>query len=321
MQFQIFVNILKPKKSIAMKTLSLNRIIIAALAVMLTTFFISCQKENSLDDSAGTETVTEEEAKVYSDESVQAEASFDDVEDISMIAAEEEGEASVYGRSESGRYLPVFAELRVRLGSCATITVTPNDHTYPKTITIDFGPNGCLCADGKYRRGAIVIHLTAPIRRPGAVMTITFVDFYLNRAHIEGTKVVSNLSSDGNIKFTVQVVGGKVTFPNGRGYQYNGIKYVKQIEGGGTRQIRDDVYSIEGRSKTEFNNGLTVNLNTESRLIKKVVCPWISNGVLKIKINSLVLYLDFGAPHNGDCDNKALLSWNNGNNQLLITLP
>ncbi|HRG25574.1 MAG TPA: hypothetical protein PLL23_14320, partial [Chitinophagaceae bacterium] len=144
---------------------------------------------------------------------------------------------------------------------------------------------------------------------------------YLNRAKIEGTKIVTNLSENGNIKFTVQVVGGKVTHPNGRGYKYDGIKYVKQIEGGATRQLRDDVYSLEVRSKTEFNNGLTINLNTESPLIKKMICPWISNGTLKIKINSRILFLNYGAPSNGDCDNKALLTWNNGNNHRLITLP
>lgn len=293
----------------------MNKISLAAIAVLFSTvIFTSCQKENSAATSSD---ITEEQAATYSDESTQAEASFDDVEDVGMIAAEEEGIASEGGRG----YMPLFEELRLRLGPCATITVTPNDSTYPKTITIDFGPVGCLCADGKFRRGAVVIHLTAPIRRPGAVMTITFVDFYLNRAHIEGTKIVSNLSENGNIKFTVQVVDGKVTFPNGRGWQYNGLKFVAQIEGGATRTVRDDVYKIEGRSKTEFNSGLTVNLNTEAPLIKKVVCPWISNGTLKIKINSRVLFLDYGAPSNGDCDNKALLTWNNGNNHRLITLP
>lgn len=293
-----------------MRTMFTNRITIAAIAALFVLVLYSCQKENSLSNST---VVTEEEAAVYSDESAQAEASFDDVEDVSMIAAEEEGTAS------TGRNLP-FNELRLRLGPCATITVTPNDSTYPKTIVIDFG-DGCICADGKFRKGAIILHLTGPIRRSGSVLTITFRNFFLNRAHIEGTKIISNLSENGNIKFTVQVVGGKVTFPNGRGYQYNGLKYVRQIEGGSTTIVRDDVYSIEGRSKTEFNNGITVVLNTESPLIKKVVCPWISDGTLKIKINERVLFLDYGAPNNGDCDNKALLTWNNGNNQRLITLP
>jgi hypothetical protein len=305
-----------------MKTLSINRITIAAFAMMFSLVLFSCQKESSLSKPAA-DPVTEEEAVNLSDESTQAEASFDDVEDVSATAAEEEGDAAVYGRGENtteGLYLPTFEELRLRIGHCATVTVVPNDNTYPKTVTIDFG-DGCLCADGKFRKGAIIIHLTGPIRRAGSVMTITLRNFFLNRAHIEGTKTFSNLSENSNIKFTVQVVGGKITFPNGRGYSYNSLKYVRQIEGGSTRPCRDDVYSIEGRSKTEYNGGLTVTLDTESPLIKKVACPWINKGVLKIKINSRVLFLNYGAPNDGDCDNKALLTWNDGNNQRLIILP
>jgi hypothetical protein len=304
-----------------MKTFSINRISIAAIAIMFTVVLYSCQKENSLNNSSTT--VTEEQSTVYSDESTQTEASFDDVEDVSMTAAQEDATASGFsGRPEgdSMHYAPLFEELRLRIGQCATITVTPNDSTYPKKITIDFG-DGCIGADGKFRKGAIYIYLTGPIRKSGSVMTITFHDFFLNRAHIEGTKTVSNLSENGNIIYTVQVTGGKVTLPNGRGYSYEGLRYVKQIEGGSTHIVRDDVYSIEGRSKTTFNNGVTINLNTETPLIKKVACPWISDGKLKIVINDRVLFLDYGAPNNGDCDNKALLSWNNGSNSKLITLP
>lgn len=296
-----------------MKTFSISRLSLAVIAVALTSFLFSCQKENS---QSLTTDITDEQATTYSEESIQADASFDDAEDLSMIAADEEGEASG-GR---GGYNPLFVELRLRLGPCATVTVTPNDSTYPKTVTIDFG-SGCICADGKFRSGIINIHLTGPIRRSGSVMTITFDNYHLNRALIEGTKVVSNLSANGNIKFTVQVVNGAVTFPGGRGWQYEGLKYVAQIEGGSTATVRDDVFKIEGRSQTRFNFGPTVTLNTETPLIKKVVCPWVSNGTLKIKINARLFYLDFGAPDNGACDNKALLSWNNGNNQRLITLP
>lgn len=301
-----------------MKTLSRSFSLITASAVLLLFVLISCKKENS---AAVADPLTEEEAVTYTDESSQTAASFDDVEDVSMIAADEEGDASVYGRgTETSRLFP-FTQLRLRLGSCADITVSPNDSTYPKTVTIDFGPDGCLCLDGKFRRGAIVIHLTAPIRRPGAVMTITLDSFYLNRAHIEGTKILSNLSENGNIKFTVQVVGGKVTYPNGRGYQHEGIKYVKQIAGGATRELLDDIYTFEKRSQTIFNNGVTITMNTDSALVKKMICPWVSNGILKVKINSRIFYLNFGAPNNGECDNKALLTWNDGNNQRLITLP
>jgi hypothetical protein len=294
-----------------MKLFSIKWVSIAVVLLFAIVLY-SCQKDNT----ASTTPVTEEEAVTYADESTQAEASFDDVEDIGRVAAEEEGEVS----APNGRFFP-FQQLRLRLGPCAVITVTPNDSTYPKTVTIDFPGEGCWCADGKHRKGTIVIHFTAPIRRAGSVVTISLHDFFLNRAHIEGTKVITNLSANGAIKYTVQVAGGKVTLPNGRGYKYDGLKAVGQIDGSTTPNFLDDVYRIEGRSKTEFNNGVTVNLNTESPLIKKVACDWINNGTVKIKINDRVLFLDFGAPANGDCDNKALLTWNNGNNQRLITLP
>ena len=294
-----------------MKLISINRISIAVVFVLVTALF-SCQKENS---SSSNQQVTEEDAVTLSDESTEADASFDDVEDISMQAADEEGVTSA-----GGRLFP-FVHLRFRLGPCAVITVTPNDSTYPKTVTIDFPGDGCWCADGKHRKGTITLFFTGPIRHSGSVLTITLTNFYLNRAHVEGTKTISNLSENGAIKFTVQVTGGKVTFPSGRGYKYEALKYKAQIDGSATNDVSDDVYKIEGRSKTEFNNGLTITLDTETPLIKKVACDWISDGTLKIKINSRVLFLDFGAPNNGDCDNQALLTWNNGNNHRLITLP
>ena len=298
-----------------MKFLSPNRAVIALFTAMFTLILFSCKKENSTANDISNESPLEEETAVYADESVQAAASFDDVEDIGMIAAGEEATVS----AESGRGFP-FTELRLRLGICAKIDVTPNDSTYPKTITIDFG-DGCICADGKFRKGAIILHLTGPLRKPGSVVTITLREFYLNRAHIEGTKIISNLSENGNIKFTVQVVGGKLTLPNGRGYSVESLKHVRQTAGGATRIVLDDVFAIEGRYGIQFNNGVKITLNTETPLVKKVICPWISDGLLKIKINDRTLFLAYGAPNNGACDNKGLLTWNNGNNHRLITLP
>jgi len=289
-----------------------TQIIGAALAVSVSFILFSCQKEG-----AGTiQAVSGQDAAVYSEESTQAESSYDDVTDIGMTAASEESVAA----APNGRYLPLFEILRLRIGASATITITPNDDTYPKTIVIDFG-DGTECRDGKWRKGAIILHLTGPIRRPGSVLTITFRDFYLNRAHIEGTKVISNLSENGAIKFKVDVIDGKVTWPNGRGYTYQAMKIYTQVEGADTDTCLDDVYHIEGRSKTQFANGTTIVLNTQTALVKKLACPWISKGVLKININDFVLLLDFGAPNDGNCDNKALLTWNSGANEKLITLP
>jgi hypothetical protein len=56
-----------------------------------------------------------------------------------------------------------------------------------KTITIDFGMVA-LGLDGKFRSGAIVIHLTAPLRRAGSVVTITFRNYFVNRVHLGRNK-------------------------------------------------------------------------------------------------------------------------------------
>jgi hypothetical protein len=298
-----------------MKMLSLSRISIAALSFLLAAFLFSCQKESSQTSSS---TTTDEEVVASTEESTQAEASFDDVADVSMVAADEEDAASTSGIN-GGHFFPSFHELRSLIGDCATITVYPNDSTYPKTITIDFG-DSCLGRDGKVRKGQIVLHLTGPIRHPGSVLTITFVNFYLNNAHLEGTKIISNLSEDHTIKFTVQVVGGKVTWPGGRGFTYESFKYKKQIEGMDTRTSLDNVFQITGQAEIEFKSGLEIKISTVDPLIKKVICPWISNGTLKINANAREFKLDYGFPHNGDCDNKALLTWNNGNSQRIILL-
>jgi hypothetical protein len=307
-----------------MKTITVNRIYVALTATIFTFLLFACQKENSLAGNTAT-TVTEQQAADLSDESTQADAGFDDVTDIGMVAADEDNAASQLGDNgrnadNTGRYFPSFRELRAIIGDCATITVSPNDSTYPKTITVDFG-DSCRGRDGKLRSGKIVMYLTGPIRRPGSVLSITFVNFYLNHIKLEGTKTISNLSENGIIKFTVQVTGGKVTFPNGRGYSYESFKYKKQIEGMSTANPHDDIFQITGWAHVTFNNGTTVNVETVDPLIKEVACRWISDGTLKIKINDRVLKLDYGFPNNGDCDNKALLTWNNGNSQRVIILP
>ena len=297
-----------------MKIFSINRLHAAMLSFLFAVLLFSCKKENSLTNN---DPVTQEEATQYSEESTAADASFDDVNDIALSAAEEESNARTAGTDSR---LILFTELRLRIGDCANITVTPNDSTYPKTVVIDFG-DGCIGLDGKLRRGAMVLNFTGPIRMSGSVVTLTFRDFYLNRAHIEGTITYTNQNADGAIKYSVSVENGAFTLPSGRGYTYTGTKLVTQIDGMDTPKIRDDVYQIEGSSKTVFNNGRTVVLKTVDPLIKKINCHWISEGTLKIVINDRVFKLDYGFPNNGDCDNKALLMWNNNLDQKVIILP
>ena len=298
-----------------MKVFSISRTLLLTTALSVILFNFSCKKE----DTDNNPSITEAEATEYSTESMETEATFDDLQDVSMMAADEEGviSAGKPAPNTAGKPFP-FLRLRLRIGANAVITVTPEDNTYPKTVTIDFGA-GDTCPDGKFRKGKIVLNFTGPLRHPGSVVTITLVDFQIGRAKVEGTKVITNLSENGHIKFSVQITDGKVTFPNGRGYKHERLKYVTQIEGGDTDEIVDDVYSIEGHSQTEYNNGTIITLNTEQALIKKTICPWISDGTLKIRINDYEFLLDYSFPDDGSCDNKALLTWNG--KEKIVILP
>lgn len=273
----------------------------------------ACKKEGSTQIAE----VSDQEAQMVAAESEAAEAEYDDVTEIGLsvgadleVAAESNnGEIPTFKTTTGIRVkLEFFANLHFKVGPCTEVTVEPNDGTFPKTVTIDYGA-GCLCRDGKFRKGKIVLHYTAPIRRAGAVLTVKLRDFYVNRVHIEGTKTISNLSAGGQLKFSVQVAGGKVTWPNGRGFTHESLKVIMQIEGGDTRTIRDDVYSIEGRAKTVYASGLTIVKNTETPLIKPIACHFIVQGKLKVRINAREFFIDFGT---GECDNKALLIWANG---------
>jgi hypothetical protein len=299
-----------------MKSTKINlKYLLGAFMLLSASILFSCQK----DDSIGNDPVADEEAVTISEENAAADAEYDETAEIGFSADADLEVAAQSGHTNFGlgvnANLDLFAELAPRLGPCATITVTPNDSTYPKTVVIDYG-SGCLCRDGKLRKGAIVLHYTKPLRRPGAVLTITFRNYFVNRAHIEGTKIIKNQTAGGVHQYSVVVIDGKITWPNGRGFFYEKVKTVTQVSGSETIAIRDDVYSIEGRSKTTYNNGITVTKNTESPLIKPVACAWIVQGKLKIKINSRELFLDFG---NSVCDNKATLTW--GVQVREITLP
>jgi hypothetical protein len=292
-----------------------SRYSIALFLAASVSIFVSCKKDKS-DDSQPA--ITEAEAEEYSLETMEAESGFDDLQDISMTAADEEALASA-ARADgtAGRPFP-FLKLKLRIGINAQITVTPDDNTYPKTVTIDFG-NGDNCPDGRFRKGKIIITISAPVREPGSVVTIRLQDYQVGRIKIEGTKVITNLSANGNIKFSVQVSDATVTWPNGRGYTYEKLKYITQTAGGTTDDIMDDVYAIEGNAKTTFKNGVEITLATSEALIKKVTCPWITEGVLQAKVRKHEFLLDYKYPANGDCDNKALLKWNN--KEKIVVIP
>jgi hypothetical protein len=289
---------------------------LAAFFFVTALMLSSCKKESSVQSPA----VSEEESQTITEENAAADAEYDEVTEIALtadadleVAASATDESAGTTTSAGIRIRThIFRELAFKLGPCTEITVSSD--TFPKTVVINYG-EGCLCRDGKFRKGAVVLHFTGPLRRSGSILTVTFRNYYVNRAHIEGIKTITNLSAAGAIKYSVKIEEGRITWPNGRGFTYVGTKTVAQIRGMETRAIGDDVYEIEGRNQTVYANGVIVVKNTETPLIKKISCAWLVQGILKIKIKERILFINFG---NGDCDNKAIISWTGGEKEITL---
>jgi len=190
-------------------------------------------------------------------------------------------------------------------GGCSTITITPLDATFPKTITIDFGTTNCTGIDGRNRRGIINATLSNWYRTPGAVLTITTANYYLNDYKIEGTKTVTNAgyNDSQNLTFTVEILNGVVTNPDGNSFTWNTTRTREWVSGQETiLNILDDVFLISGDAHGVTSKEKEYSLNIITPLEVAIDCPWIKSGTLDITVGTGSLSVDYG---DGTCDPNA----------------
>lgn len=263
-------------------------------ALLLAFTFTACNKDE--------DAVTTKEDNVITTEDLLA------TEDI-VIDAEDEVEAFIENQ---------FNEVEIR-DECPTKTVTPTGNNYPKTITFDYG-DGCTTQLGRVKKGKIVIELTAPIRQPGAMRTLTFMDYYVDSAKVEGfTKLVnSQTSNTGNPSFT-RTTDITVTFPEGNQASWKGTHTHTLTEGGNTERRFDDVIEITGSSSFTNRNGQTFSSEILEPLRRAIICPWISDGIRQVSRNGNMATIDYGF---GDpCDNKAQVTLPDGTTEVIRIQP
>ncbi len=197
---------------------------------------------------------------------------------------------------------------------CPTVTVVPDDATFPRTITIDFG-EGCEGPNGRIRKGKIVVNQSDAIWVEGAVRTATFEDFFVDDAQMEGVRTIINEGSDaeGNLTFSRTVVDGKITFPNGKFITWESSYLLTQTTGGQTPNIlSDNVFEVTGNASGTNRNGHDFTATIDEPLLKNKLCPWVSSGLITLIVEDKTLTLNYGS---GSCDNKATLTLPNGNSR------
>lgn len=256
----------------------------AAFALVMT----GCQKKNDiqLEDT----TVSQDDA--------YAEATFDNVSDIANEAYDLKTDGNL--KSTDGN--------RMFLSDCATITL--DTIGFPCTLTIDFGETNCLCNDGKYRRGKILVSFTGRYRDPGTVITHSFENYYVNDNSVEGTKVVTNMgqNENGNLYYTIEVVGVIQRVGDNSTFSWNSSRVREWIQGSDTRNRWDDIYLITGTAHGVRPNGLTWEKEITNALRVELACRFIVSGTMEIRPEDRpVRVLDFG---DGECDNIATVTVN-----------
>lgn len=266
------------------------------LSLLIVAALVSCKKS---EDSESTVLNRQSKLEAF------AEEAFDEVSEISDQAYY----ASLPGL-KGGDNDPS------RLGPCATITLDTT--VMPRVLTIDFGTENCLCNDGKYRRGMIIVTFNGRWRRPGTVVTHTFQNYYVNDNHVQGSKVMTNHGFVNGWITISHVNNGSVTFAqNGESLTWQSEKTHVWIEGFGTPRWRDDVFLISGFSNVSHSNGRTVERLIIEPLRRELSCRYFVSGKVRITpSNAPQRILDFG---DGTCDNQATITI--GDQVIVITLP
>ena len=206
---------------------------------------------------------------------------------------------------------------RLFLGDCVNVSL--DTIGFPRTLTIDFGEENCLCADGNYRRGKILVNFTGCYRLEGTTITHTFDEYYVNDNKVDGSRVVTNMGLNENNKmyFDIQV-NGIIYLTNDEGsFSWNSSRTRVWEEGQSTGRRFDDVYLISGSSQGINADGSTWEVEIINPLRKEISCRHIVSGTMEIRPEGdYVKLIDFG---NGECDNLATVIVNG--ETYTITLP
>lgn len=276
-----------------MKTFkNISSVILLVGVVMLA----SCRKDR--DDYTDTTSASDNE---------QSETMSNDVMNIADNAAK---------TGSAGFRTSEAVEVFDALSQCAT--VTHDSLSNPRSLVVDFGATNCLCADGRYRRGKILVTYTGRYFEIGSIKTMTFEEFYRNDNKMEGTRTITNngLDANGRMNWTVNEQNIKITRSNGNVHTRNSVRTRTIIAGSDTPTWTDDVYEITGSASGVNARGINYTANITKALRRALSCKWIDSGTIEITPEGKATRtVDFG---NGNCDDQATVSVKNRSRNITL---
>ncbi len=280
----------------------LSHILILGLSLTLT--FSSCQKKQNKEEDTDTQSAAESSLATSIDN------------DMNNIADEA-------GRNKSVSSFKT-SETSAILSSCATLHFDTLVSSNADSITVNFGNSNCLCNDGRYRRGKLLIVYTGKYRDSLTTITVTPLNYFVNDNKVSGSKTVKNLghNAQGHLVYDISASLSIQKADNSGTIQWVGTRQREWLAGENTLLWIDDKYSITGSASGTNANGrsFTSSITSGKPLIRdmSIGCRkhFISGEIKHTPQGKPTRIIDFG---NGTCDDQATVTINA--NTYTITLP
>ncbi len=198
--------------------------------------------------------------------------------------------------------------IRSSTSRCATVAVDTVNQ--PHTLIIRFGDNDCLCADGRKRRGAIIVSYAGRYLQNGDVKTITFNNYHLDGNRLMGAIKMTRVDTavTGDPFYVVQVNDTMDVNPDPLQSKYlvwTGNLLRKWVGGDKTSDRNDDYFSVAGNATLTRPNGHKFDFNISTPLQFGTSCDFAQSGVVNVTGYTGNRILNYG---NGTCDNQAQLN-------------
>ncbi|MBX2907628.1 MAG: hypothetical protein KF744_16405 [Taibaiella sp.] len=231
----------------------------------------------------------------YAYEQTLAEKIFDDAEAIA-------DRAYAAGEADTGAF---------KTSGCAITVFSPG------FLSIEFGAENCLTAEGVNRKGRIEVHYTGGYWDSGTVRTITFSSYYHNNVKVEGAKTVTVMGYNKyNERFTSAHVEATLIKDDNSTIAVNWDRQRTLAGGSWTpTTIWDDIYRLTGSGNITRSGG-TVHVDIIRPLEIHNNCRWIEKGMIGFTLNTgESRTLNYGDA--AYCDNDAILMGPDGASNIL----
>lgn len=185
-------------------------------------------------------------------------------------------------------------------------------NTASKTITLDFGDDGCIGADSRLRKGKITINYLGSDIKTSSTRTLTFINYSVNGNTLNGSIAQSTIQrpTATSFSFTLSATNLSLSLSEGESYNLSSFQRSFLNEYGNINLIEDNVTTITGSSTQSGTSGDVITLTILNPITMKGSCTstgfyYPVAGSYQLMSGSLTYTIDWGT---GTCDKEISLN-------------